>query len=286
MAGSPRELSVGTLNIWGRWADWSRRLETLSRTYPSPGPDVLMLQEVRHDALGDQAEELAQALAYPHCVTVEGHRREDGAEGLAMLSRFPLDAAHAEPLPPSDPARCVLVAQVALDGAVVALACAHTVAVPVQARRAQISALLARRDDHMILGADLNDTPDALADPIAAAGLRDALGDDSTPTWPMCRMTFGKAWESQLLRAPNFSLAPRRLDYLLSRGIRALSAQVDPLHDGDGYASDHALVWGRFRAAPRPAERQTGEKVMRSAPEPVERQSRRDRHREAHPLEV
>lgn len=250
---SPRELTVGTLNIWGRWADWSRRLQTLSRTYPSPGPDVLMLQEVRHDASGDQAEEIARALGYPHCVTVEGHRRDDGAEGLAMLSRFALDAAHAEPLPASDPARRVLVAHVPLGGAVVALVCGHTVAVPEPARRSQIDALLGRRDERVILGADLNDTPDALAGSIAAAGLRDALREDLTPTWPMCRVTFGKAWESQLLRAPDFSLAPRRLDYLLSRGVVALSAQVDQLHDGEQYASDHALVWGRFAGQDRSA---------------------------------
>lgn len=249
LAESPRALTVGTLNIWGRWADWSRRLDTLVRTYPSPGPDVLMLQEVRHDALGDQAEEIARALAYPHWVTVEGHRPDDGAEGLAMLSRFALDDAHAEPLPASDPARRMMVAHVALEGATVALVCAHTVAVPEQARRSQIAALLRRRDERVILGADLNDTPDALAGSIAAAGFQDALRDDLTPTWPMCRMTFGRAWESQLLRAPSFSLQPRRLDYLLSRGVVALSAQVDQLQAGERYASDHALVWGHFGAA-------------------------------------
>lgn len=242
-------LTVGTLNIWGRWANWPSRLETLARTYPSPGPDVLMLQEVRDDALGDQAEEIARALAYPHWETVEGHRADDGAEGLAMLSRFRLDNAHTEPLPASDPHRRVLVAHVLLGAATVSLVCGHTVAVPDDARRDQIEALLARRDDRLILGADLNDTPHALAESIAAAGLHDSLAGDLTPTWPMCRMTFGSAWESQLLRAPHFSLAPRRLDYLLSRGVVALSAQVDQLHDGERHASDHALLWGRFRIA-------------------------------------
>jgi endonuclease/exonuclease/phosphatase family metal-dependent hydrolase len=141
----------------------------------------------------------------------------------------------------------VLVAHVQLDGGTGSLVCGYPVAVPEQARRAQVRALLGRRDESLILGADLNETPAALATEIAAAGFRDALQQDPTPTRPMRRVTFGAAWERQLERAPHFSLEPRRLDYLLSRGAVALSAGVEDLHDGDRYASDHALVWARFR---------------------------------------
>jgi hypothetical protein len=76
-----------------------------------------MLHEVRHDRGSDQGEEIAHALGYPHCVTVEGHRGDDGAEGLAVLARVGLDGAHAEALPPpSDPPRRVLVAQYGWTG--------------------------------------------------------------------------------------------------------------------------------------------------------------------------
>jgi endonuclease/exonuclease/phosphatase family metal-dependent hydrolase len=164
-----------------------------------------------------------------------------------MLSRVALEGAHAENLPASVPSRRVLVAQVGLGAARVTLVCGHTVAVPAGARRSQVRALLSRRDEPMVLGADLNDTPDALRALIAAAGVLDPLAGDETPTWPMSATSFGAAWQQQLHRAPEFSLAPRRLDYLLSRGLRALRAQVQALRREAEYASDHALVMASFR---------------------------------------
>jgi len=255
----PAEISVGTLNIWGRWADWPRRLEVLRTTFPQPGPDVLMLQEVRHDAIGDQAQEVADALGYPDCLTVEGHRADDGGEGLAILSRIALDGAHAEDLPVSDPRRRIIVTRAPTTGGDVTLICAHAVAVPEPERRAQVEALLARRDSPLVMGADLNDVPGAVADALAEAGLRDPLAGDPTPTWPTCEATFGAAWRSQLRRAPHFSLEPRRLDYLITRGVDVLHTEVDRLADGPDHASDHALVWGRFR--PVAAARDGGERV-------------------------
>ncbi len=180
-------------------------------------------------------------------MTIEGHRGDDGTEGLAVLSRVALEGTHTESLPASVPSRRVLVAYVGLGGARVTLVCGHTVAVPAQVRHAQAQALVARADDLMILGADLNDTPETLRELVAAAGLRDCLAGDSSPTWPMCEATFGSAWRQQLRRAPDFSLAPRRLDYLLSRGVLPLRAQVHELRRGSEYASDHALVMASYQ---------------------------------------
>jgi endonuclease/exonuclease/phosphatase family metal-dependent hydrolase len=247
MSGLPSELTIGTLNLWGRWADWPARLEALCRCFPSPAPDVLLLQEVRHDAAGHQAEEVALALDYPESVTVDGHREDDGSEGLAMLSRVPLEGAHAETLPMSDPPRRVLVASVSCASGPVTLVCGHTVAVPEDVRREQVRALLARGGAPLVVGADLNDTPDAVAPLLRDAGLQDALDGNPVATWPMNEQTFGAAWQAVLGRAPQFSLARRRLDYLLSRGLEVAGAGVEELHPPGGpHASDHALVWARY----------------------------------------
>lgn len=247
MSGLPSELTVGTLNLWGRWADWPARLEALRRSFPRPGPDVLLLQEVRHDAAGHQAEEVALALDYPESVTVEGHWADDGSEGLAMLSRVALEGAHAETLPLSDPARRVLVAAVACTVGPVTVVCGHTVAVPEEVRRHQVRALLARIGSPLVVGADLNDTPEAVAPLLRDAGLHDALDGDPSPTWPMNELTFGEAWRTMVGRAPQFSLERRRLDYLLSRGLEVADAGVEELQPPGGpHASDHALVWARY----------------------------------------
>jgi endonuclease/exonuclease/phosphatase family metal-dependent hydrolase len=237
-------LTVGTLNVWGRWAEWPARLRALRESWPVPGPDVLLLQEVRQDGLGDQAAEIADALGYPHRASVEGHRAaEDASEGLAILARRPLGATHDEVLPASDPCRRVLVATV--DG--ITVVCGHTVAVPEDVRRAQVEALVARGGEPLILGADLNDTPEHVAPLLERSGLRDALDGDAAPTWPMSDVTFREAWELEIGRAPTFSLERRRLDYLLSRGLRVLDAGVAELEALDGrHASDHALVWATY----------------------------------------
>lgn len=243
----PASFTVGTLNVWGRWADWPARRAALDRSYPQPGPDVLLLQEVRHDAAGDQAQELAEVLGYPEQVTVEGHRNDEGSEGLAMLSRLPLTGVHTEALPTSDPPRKVLVASIACAGASVTIVCGHTVAVPEHVRREQVEAILRRAGERVVLGADLNDTPDNVAPLLADADLTDALDGDEAPTWPMNEQTFGTAWRETLGHAPQFSLERRRLDYLLSRGLVVEAAGVDELQpDGGPHASDHALVWARY----------------------------------------
>ena len=245
-------LSVGTLNVWGRWADWPARLAALREVWPHPGPDVLMLQEVAWDGFGDQASEIAAALGYPEFVTAEGHRTADGREGVAILSRRVLHNAREEELPPaSDPARRVLIAETEVDTTTVSLVCGHTVAVPEETRLEQVHQLLARHEDPLVLGADLNETPSTVAPLLGAVGLADALGEDRTATWPTSRATFGAAWKSQIGRAPHFSLEPRRLDYVLARGLDVRAAKVHDLcTDGGTHASDHALVVGEFSVRP------------------------------------
>jgi endonuclease/exonuclease/phosphatase family metal-dependent hydrolase len=211
-----------------------------------PGPDVVPLQEVRIDEDAHQAEEIAELLDYPCVFAVAVHEDDHGSEGLAILARKSLHHRRRDHMPTSMPARLVLLADVELGTGAVTVACAHTVAVPNDVSAGQVEALLARGETPLVLGADLNDIPDVI-DPLAhRAGLRDALDGDDTPTWPLCQATFGAAWRSQLGRAPHFSLAPRRLDYLLCRGVEVLAAGIDPLE----LASDHALVWAEV-AVPR-----------------------------------
>jgi endonuclease/exonuclease/phosphatase family metal-dependent hydrolase len=238
-------IRVATLNVWGRFARWPLRRQILVRRWAAVEADLLLLQEVCADADGDQAEEIATSLRYPHVVWTEGHQVLGGSEGLAILSRLPLADVRVDELPLSEPPRRMLSASLDGLGRSVRVVCAHTVAVPEDARLRQVAAVLACPDDPVIIGGDLNGPPGEILPLTASAGLADGLAGAVTPTWPVCDVTFGDSWASEFGRAPHFSLDPRRLDYLLTRGLRVLRAGVDVLGDDEkGYASDHAVVWG------------------------------------------
>lgn len=237
-------LRVATLNVWGRFADWPSRQQVLRDEWRAVDADVLLLQEVCRDEWGDQAAQIADCLDYSVVVATDGHQIPGGSEGLAVLSRLHVDGAVGEELPPSDPPRRALMTTLQWRGARLTLVCGHTVAVPDDIRSRQVDALLSRPEDPLIIGADLNAPPTELDGALARNRLADALGTETTPTWPVCDVTFGDAWTSQFGRAPHFSLTPRRLDYLLTRGLDIIGSGVHVLGSRDrGFASDHAVVW-------------------------------------------
>jgi endonuclease/exonuclease/phosphatase family metal-dependent hydrolase len=247
----PARLRVATLNVWGRFADWPTRLEVLGERSHEISADVLMLQEVCRDDWGDQATQIADWLGYPIVAATQGHEIPGGAEGVAILSRTTLEDVTVEDLPASLPRRRALMATLPRSGHTLRLVCGHTVAVPEHVRTLQARALLAHTEAPLVIGADLNAPPDELDGALKRARLGDALAGDPTPTWPVCDVTFGDAWTSQFGRAPHFSLTPRRLDYLLGRGIRVHDAGVQTLGSpGRGFASDHAAVWADITIDP------------------------------------
>jgi len=237
-------LSVGTLNLWGVWADWPGRLSVLLRRLPAVAPDVLALQEVVVGASFHQSETLAELLDYPHACFLAGHREPQGTEGLALLSRHPLRLQAPMPLPASVPRRRVLQVDVTpAPGAVVRVRCAHTVGPPGAVQDAQVRALLEQPCcGPTVLLADLNQELSQFSGQLARSGLASAVPASAPPSWPMSAQEFRRAWTANLGTPPHFPLAPRRLDHILVHALHSVSAAVEPLADGDRYGSDHALV--------------------------------------------
>lgn len=243
-------LRIATLNVWGRFADWSTRLERLVACFPQREPDILLLQEVVDDGATDQAAEIAEALGYEHLERALTRLESDVEEGVAIAARPLLSGARSEELPASRPARRTVVAEVELGAAPpLTIASAHTIAAPPAVRAGQVEAIVRRPEDRLVIGADLNLPPGGLARLLDGCGLRDSLDlSAEPPTWPVCRDTFSAAWEAALGHAPKFSLSPKRIDYLLSRGVEVVASGVEPLgSESAGYASDHALVWADYR---------------------------------------
>ena len=238
-------LRVATLNLWGRFADWQRRRTLLARDLPALDIDVYLLQEVVcGDGRGDQLAELADLLGYRWTARViaENRPHEIEDEGVAVLSRLPLHSTAVWPLPPSHPPRHRLEVSLEWGDTSLRLMTLHAAVTEREGRDAQIAALAELKADLLVLGSDLN-APPAIVRPRLGTTFDDTLGWDETPTWPVDADEFVQAWEQKLGEKPQGDLEPRRLDYLLYRGVAIAASGTVVLRDAAGSASDHRLVW-------------------------------------------
>ena len=243
---------MATLNLWGRFGSWPRRLAALEASWPRVDPDVLLVQEAWVTPRVDQVRQAAERLGYPfeaRGLATPDSRGGPDVETVAILSRLPLHDATVTVLPASDPPRSRVAATLVHPLGQLTVACGHTVFTPPELCHDQIRALCDVAATPLVLGGDLNARPDVALSVAAAHGLADTLDGATTPTWPVDAEAFRRGWRAQVGADPTFSLAPRRLDYVLTRGLTAVAAGVDPLFDPRSGvpASDHALVWADVR---------------------------------------
>jgi len=101
-AKSPGALRVLTLNLWGENGSWQGRMGLLLDRLAALAPDVIGLQEVREvpGRVPNQAAEIARRFGWNH-VFAPSTAWGGGHEGLAVVSRFPIGAHEAQPLPHS-----------------------------------------------------------------------------------------------------------------------------------------------------------------------------------------
>lgn len=233
---------MATLNLWGLFGDWERRKSVIAWRWPKVEADVLLVQEGVRDGATDQVAELAGLLGYPW--VVRGCPEQDERESIAILSRLALSDPEQRPLPASSPRRCVLTATVAAPGGALTAAVTHLAFKPLAARERQLRALAALTGERLVVGGDLNAGAELVRPVMEPAGFDDALEWAEIPTWPCSAQQFSEAWKQKVGRKPHFSLEGRRLDWLVSRGVKTTDAGV--VFVGDhirGFASDHALLY-------------------------------------------
>jgi endonuclease/exonuclease/phosphatase family metal-dependent hydrolase len=117
-AKTPGTLRFLTLNLWGENGPWQGRISLLLDGLGALAPDVIGLQEVR-DVPGrvpNHAGEIARRFGWNH-VFAPSTAWGGGDEGLAVVSRFPIGAHEAQPLPHSTETegRIILSARVDAD---------------------------------------------------------------------------------------------------------------------------------------------------------------------------
>jgi len=245
-------IRVATLNLWGHFADWPGRRDLLAAGLPGLDVDVYLLQEVvRGDGRGDQLLELAERLGYEWTARAiaESRPHETEEEGVAILTRFPLLETAVWPLPPSRPPRQRLEATLAGPQGRIRLITLHAAVSAYDGRDEQLAALAGLEGSPLLLGGDFNAEP-SLVRPLLAHAFLDTLDWDESPTWPVDADEFVRAWEAKLGVKPEGEPQPRRLDYLLTRGLTVAASGMVTLAGGERSASDHRLVWADVQPAP------------------------------------
>ncbi|HEX9461032.1 MAG TPA: endonuclease/exonuclease/phosphatase family protein [Alphaproteobacteria bacterium] len=129
-------MRVVTLNTWKGDGDYAARLAAMAAGLAALRPDIVALQEVLKapEAGHDTAAHIANALKLTASVlplrwkvrTVDG-RAVDSTSGLALLSRAPLRNPRSVRLAsdPRDGERAALIADMAMDGQMLTVACLH-----------------------------------------------------------------------------------------------------------------------------------------------------------------
>ena len=231
---NPRILRIGSLNTWGTFSDWPSRLSALQKLNPAGSLDVLLAQEV---CIGDevnQLEELSQAFDLPYHAYHSDKETHGLHEGVAILCREPLTTVSRTNLGNGR----VLIAADSFGR--LTLACAH-LSFEGRERSEQVKALLKRVSlSRVVLGGDFNGELSTFEEALDRYW---ADSTDDTPTWPVCgENTFRDAWEAFTGRPVNFSLEPRRVDYILTRGLKPVRSATVALEADGVFVSDHALV--------------------------------------------
>jgi endonuclease/exonuclease/phosphatase family metal-dependent hydrolase len=286
----PEHLRLVTINFWGTEPPLDRRLELAIRQLRALAPDVIGMQEVRPldgkagpttadaiaDALGMKARyerSLAWADgAWPGMAA--------GQEGLAVISRYPIDDHQVEPLPEPRPteARILLSARLATPAGPIWV---HTTHLHYRlddgaAREQQVAAIdrairargRGNDDAPQLLCGDFNATPDSdemrfLRGLTSLDGRRTHFQD----AWlrlhrepePGAGPAAGITWssENELTRPLRSLDLDRRIDYVYvtsrkkdGRGTVRRCEVVLAERDGGLCASDHYGVLAEVQIAP------------------------------------
>ena len=256
-----------TWNVWWRFGPWERRQEAIVAVLSDERPDVVCLQETWSTDAADQADALADQLGF-HVAVGEAPRFDGVGFANAVLSRWPVELVDSVALPRPDGRpghRRAVAVRVSTPWGPWPFVSTHLDHRfdAAAARERQLAAVLAlvaslrgdpERDLPVVVGADLNATPDS--DEVrAATGRRAPLVDGLvlTDAWEAVGEGPGHTWTADNPYSAHTTWPRRRLDYLLvswprpkpvGNATRAWLAGAGPvaLDGGPVWASDHAAV--------------------------------------------
>jgi len=281
----PGTLRFLTLNLWGENGPWQARMQIVADGVAALAPDVIALQEVRE--VPGRVPNLAAEIARPHGwhhVFAPSTAWGGGHEGLAIVSRFPIGAHEAQPLPHSTDkeGRIVLSARVDADGGAFWVHTTHLSFRETEGRQREDQVMFvdkivaAHANDHvqLVMG-DFNAVPESdeirwLTGMTTLDGRRVAYQD----AWARANLTSGASGVTWTRANPYVDLMywlrpERRLDYIFTTAVRrdrratihgARVVLDEPRVGADGarvFASDHFGVVADVQMVGEPARAAT-----------------------------
>ena len=252
-AAPPERASDGTLSIASLNVKQDPRIaDVLDAWTHQRGVDVLLLQEVGPTVPEGEAfiRAMSARLRF-HLVYVASYAPQEHIQGLAIMSRYPIDEARVDALPYHrlryrSRCRIVLTATVATGEGRLRVANVHLdTRINSKARIAQLSTVLDRMkgdDNAQVIGGDFNTVnvgwlnsawpfpfaqhqPEAVRKSMVDAGYVTPFGS-TRPTFKFLNL-------------------PLRLDWLFVKRLDPVDWSVDEI----AY-SDHRGIWGRFKTKP------------------------------------
>ena len=245
-------LSVLTYNLWFDSQNWPARFRHMLAEIRELDPDIIGLQEViQRPQLENQARSLADSLGYYYYFSSRDEESSGTRFGNAIVSRYPIEAAHWRALNPLNDYRTAVHAQINVDGNVVDFynTHLHNAAVNVHIREEQMLDLL------------------GFIESTQSGGFVFVTGDfNANPDWEEMELMYESFYDVYPLFHPNH-LEPehgtlnyhlghqqRRIDYILFGKARSelldpTSAAVvlDTPGEGGIWGSDHFGVFATFR---------------------------------------
>lgn len=266
--GTMRTLRVLTWNLWWRFGDWQRRLESLAVVLDRLQPDICCFQEVWSTADTDVAVQLGERIGLNHVARSYSDEPErwqrwidqPGVDyGNAIVSRWPIVKSDFRKLPGVH-GRTSLAARVEAPFGTVPVLCTHLAAHPAASAercdqvRTVVSHLadFGRSEFPPVIGGDLNAEPDSdevrllggykTAPAVAGLFLYDA--------WRYADGDLGWTWRRDNPNVPTAYGHNARVDYLhvgefgTSGGGCIVDVQLAGDSPVDGvWPSDHLAVF-------------------------------------------
>lgn len=243
---------IVTFNLYHDKADWPKRRALAVEELRALRPDAIVLQEVlQHDALRNQAEDLAEALGYSaYFISIDpaGNARR---YGNAILSRHPVRARDWTPLHPLEDSRSAGMLRIDIGGRPLNVYVTHlNYKDDAEGARMRVEQL---RDLRAFIARTAGDAPSIVAGDFNAPSDRPEIASLDGDYANAYDTLHGRADAQPTLNPHYFPNDQRRIDHVwLQHGVlKPLEARI--VLDREGapgvWPSDHFGLYVRFAFA-------------------------------------